>query len=70
MSWHCAICGSPDNKLKWCKVMVASIHGGIPIHFVAHIECIRNVTTRNGEAIKEGCDYLDEEFDSLISRGD
>lgn len=71
MSWHCPICESSDNKMKWAKVMVASIHGGIPITFVCHIKCLRcavcNVSIVE-DTLKGGCESLDEDFDTLDER--
>jgi len=73
MSWHCPMCGETTEKLKWCKIMVAPISGGIPFTFVCHIRCLRNVVSRFDytldkgmfDGIKEGCETLDDEFNTL-----
>jgi len=59
MSWHCAFCGSTNNKKKWTHITVSFIDGGIPINMVAHAECLKEKTFKEA-------DNLHEEIDSKI----
>lgn len=69
MSYHC-VCDDSTADKPWAHVHVASIHGGIPITFVVHLNCLRKMLCENTEGpltiLKEGCESLDESFQDLI----